>query len=245
MCSLSIKQKCGGGRGLKLHGVRSAEWELRLHVILKAYPLGLYHPVTRYKLPVLPGKHPGLKSPLKRALGVLAKLDKYRHKEWGAAGKDGATPASGEDGPPSGDTTRILDAISLCQTTLTSKIEEVKVDISLIHQDIHKLRERVSKTERRWKTTSRHYRSPPNGSSTNSMLSLPSRTTWKQRWASVLTGFSNKVWVGCTHWLSKSVFVGCTHWGFEVSVLTGSSTKFEVRVLTGSPTVCCGCTFPR
>lgn len=48
-----------------------------------------------------------------------------------------------------GDTARILEAVSLCQTTLTSKIGEVKIDISLIRQDIHKLRERVTETERR------------------------------------------------------------------------------------------------
>lgn len=48
-----------------------------------------------------------------------------------------------------GDTARVLEAISLCQTTLTSKIEEVKIDISLIRQDINKLRERVSETKRR------------------------------------------------------------------------------------------------
>lgn len=33
------------------------------------------------------------------------------------------------------------------QSTLSSKIEEVKVDISLIRQDVHKLKERVSKTK--------------------------------------------------------------------------------------------------
>lgn len=51
--------------------------------------------------------------------------------------------------PPTEDTARILEAVSLCQTTLTSKIEGVKIDISLICKDIHKLRERVSETERR------------------------------------------------------------------------------------------------
>lgn len=33
--------------------------------------------------------------------------------------------------------------------TITSRIEEVKVDISLIRQDMHKLRERVTKADRR------------------------------------------------------------------------------------------------
>lgn len=39
-------------------------------------------------------------------------------------------------------TAKVLEAISLCQSTLTSKIEEVKVDISLIRHDMTKLRER-------------------------------------------------------------------------------------------------------
>lgn len=43
----------------------------------------------------------------------------------------------------------MLEAIAICQSTLTPRIEEVKVDISLIRQDIHRLRERVSETERR------------------------------------------------------------------------------------------------
>lgn len=47
------------------------------------------------------------------------------------------------------DTTRVLEAISVCQATLTSKIEEVKVDISLIRQDMTKIRERVTETETR------------------------------------------------------------------------------------------------
>lgn len=87
-------------------------------------------------------------SPPKRNTGMLGKLDKYRHEERESASEDGAPPASGEEAPASGDTARILEAVSVCQTTLTSKIEEVKVDISLIRQDIHKLRERVSETER-------------------------------------------------------------------------------------------------
>lgn len=88
-------------------------------------------------------------SPPKRTPGALAKLDRFRHEERNAAGEDGAAPSATEEAPPTGDTARILEAVSLCQTTLTSKIEEVKIDISLIRQDIHKLRERVSETERR------------------------------------------------------------------------------------------------
>lgn len=51
-----------------------------------------------------------------------------------------------EDEPDTEDMTKVLEAISLCQSTLTLQIEEVKVDISLIRQDLHKLRERVSET---------------------------------------------------------------------------------------------------
>lgn len=58
--------------------------------------------------------------------------------------EDGIAPTPGVEDPPSGDTARILEAITLCQTTLSSKIEKVEIDISLIHQDIHKLRERVT-----------------------------------------------------------------------------------------------------
>lgn len=54
-----------------------------------------------------------------------------------------------EEESPTGDTARVLEAISLCQCTLTAKIEEVKVDISLIRQDIHKLKERVSENKHR------------------------------------------------------------------------------------------------
>lgn len=64
-------------------------------------------------------------------------------------GEDGAAPSAVEEAPLSGDTARILEAVSLWQMTLTCKIEEVKVVISLISQDIYKLRESVTETERR------------------------------------------------------------------------------------------------
>lgn len=43
----------------------------------------------------------------------------------------------------------MLEAISDCKSTLTSKIEEVKIDVSLICQDLQKLRDRVTETEAR------------------------------------------------------------------------------------------------
>lgn len=86
--------------------------------------MGLNHPTFWYTAPALPREPPGLMSPPERALGALAKLDPYRNDRRDTAEEDGAAPASGEEGPPSGDTARILDAVSLCQTTLTSKIGE-------------------------------------------------------------------------------------------------------------------------
>lgn len=44
---------------------------------------------------------------------------------------------------------KVLKAISHCQSTLTTKIEEVKVDISLIQQHLQKLRERVKQLQTR------------------------------------------------------------------------------------------------
>lgn len=43
----------------------------------------------------------------------------------------------------------MLEAISDCKSTLTGKIEEVKIDVSLIRQDLQKFRERVTATEHR------------------------------------------------------------------------------------------------
>lgn len=68
-------------------------------------------------------------SPPKRS-GAFAKLDKHHHEE---------RDLGEENDQPSGDTARVLEAIALCQ---------VKVDISLIRQDIHKFHEQVSETER-------------------------------------------------------------------------------------------------
>lgn len=87
-------------------------------------------------------------SPPKK-VSAIAKLGKYRNEEREPRDEDGAPPLQGEEEQASGDTARVLEAIAVCQSTLTSRIEEVKVDISLIRQDIHKLRDRVSETERR------------------------------------------------------------------------------------------------
>lgn len=42
---------------------------------------------------------------------------------------------------------KVLDAIATLQGTLTAKIDEVKIDISLLIQDLSKLKDRVTETE--------------------------------------------------------------------------------------------------
>lgn len=106
--------------------------------------MGLNHPVIQHKLSASLGEDTMSLSPPKRAQGAIAK---YRLDDPGPVGEDGPASSSGEEVPPSGDTARILNAISLCQATLMSRIEELKVDISLIRQDLHRLRERVNETE--------------------------------------------------------------------------------------------------
>lgn len=91
-------------------------------------------------------------SPPKRTNTASLSLERYRRTERDAEGQDGAAPAEHAASPtvqePDG-TTKVLEAISLCQSTLTTKIEEVKVDISLIRHDMTKLRERVTEAETR------------------------------------------------------------------------------------------------
>lgn len=74
---------------------------------------------------------------------TIAKLNKYWLKEKGRPGENGA------DAPPSSDLAaedraQVLEAISGCKSTLTCKI-----DVSLIRQDLQKLRDRVTETETR------------------------------------------------------------------------------------------------
>lgn len=70
-------------------------------------------------------------SPPNSISGAIAKLDKYHHEQRDSVEEDGATPLL-EDEPAAGDTAKVLEAISIYQTTLTSKIEVVKVNVSLI-----------------------------------------------------------------------------------------------------------------
>lgn len=84
-------------------------------------------------------------SPPKKATESTAKLAKYRHtdKEANGAGSPSST------NPVVEDTARVLEAISDCKSTLKCKIEEVKIDVSLIRQDLQKFRDRVTETETR------------------------------------------------------------------------------------------------
>lgn len=91
-------------------------------------------------------------SPPKRNTVASSSLDRYRRTERDHERQDGASPpehAAPQADQGTADTAKVLEAISLCQSTLTTKLEEVKVDISLIRQDMTKLRERVTETETR------------------------------------------------------------------------------------------------
>lgn len=91
-------------------------------------------------------------SPPKRNNTASSPLYRYRRTERDHEGQDGASsPAhtAPHTEHEAADTAKVLEAISLCQSTLTTKLEEVKVDISLIRQDMTKLRERVTETETR------------------------------------------------------------------------------------------------
>lgn len=62
--------------------------------------------------------------------------------------EDGADTCVGPE-PQTTDTAKVLDAIAALQGTLTAKIDEVKIDISLIRQDFSKLKDRVTEAETR------------------------------------------------------------------------------------------------
>lgn len=85
-------------------------------------------------------------SPSKRNTSAAQSLEKYRRQDRDPPGKMVPPPFSE---PVTPETAKILEAISTCQVTLTFKIEEVKGDISLIRQYMHKLRVGVTETETR------------------------------------------------------------------------------------------------
>lgn len=84
-------------------------------------------------------------SPSKVQKTAAAKLDQYRRQDREETEEDGGAAKAGEE-RIAGDTDKLLEAITFCRTSLTTQIEDVKVDIS-IRQDLQKLRDRVKTTE--------------------------------------------------------------------------------------------------
>lgn len=99
------------GCGLELHGVGSADWELRLSKILLTDQGGSHSP----KPPAinlhqsLLSTSPAFMTPPKWVSRAIAKLNKYCHKERDPAKEDGIAPCPELEEPATGDT-----AISLC-----------------------------------------------------------------------------------------------------------------------------------
>ncbi|XP_073453831.1 uncharacterized protein [Aquarana catesbeiana] len=90
----------------------------------------------------------GEMSPPKKTTGAADKLSQYRRQEKEMQTEDGA--GSGTDPDPHADgTVKVLDAIAALQGTLTAKIDEVKIDISLLRQDLSRVRDRVTEVETR------------------------------------------------------------------------------------------------
>lgn len=87
-------------------------------------------------------------SPTKKTTATADKLAKYHHDGEEGQAKDGAAMSPSDD-HQSTETAKVLDAIAALQTTLTTKIDEVKIDISLLRQDLSKVKDRVTETETR------------------------------------------------------------------------------------------------
>lgn len=95
----------------------------------------------------------------KRPHDVREKLDKFRNptctdKRQSPPRESLPVDSTPADSPPSDnatnpDTAKVLAAIAESRTYLTNRIDEVKVDISLIRHDMQKLRDRVTDTETR------------------------------------------------------------------------------------------------
>lgn len=89
---------------------------------------------------------------------VVDKLDKFRRLDApvSAPQKSAHPESSGPSTPDRSDinpdTQMVLEAIHACQTSLTTRIEEIKVDISLLRQDAQRTRERVTEVENRVST---------------------------------------------------------------------------------------------
>lgn len=117
------------------------------------------NPVTRWILgpadnildldsPLTAPQTPAIMSLTKAQKASAAKLKQFHQLYRWEPEEDGdAVKTGGEQ--MKGDTDRLLEVITFCQTLLTAQIEEVKVNISLIRQDFQKLRDRVKTAETR------------------------------------------------------------------------------------------------
>lgn len=83
----------------------------------------------------------------KKVPDSIFKLHNFRCQDKEASGED--CSASAETDPTGTGNAKVLEAIASYQTTLTLKIEKVKVDMSLISQDFQKMRDRVREAENR------------------------------------------------------------------------------------------------
>lgn len=100
--------------------------------------------------------------PLRKAADTADKLDKYRHQDGQAPAQDGGSPSPSSTACTA-DKSVILDGITACQTSLTTRIEKMKVDTSLLSQDLQQLQDRVGELEHSlgWvEATLPHCRSP-------------------------------------------------------------------------------------
>lgn len=87
--------------------------------------------------------------PPKRNTAASSSLDRYRQQDRDHE-EQGGDPAASATEHAAADTAKVLEAIFTCQSTLTCKVEEIKVDISLIRKDMSKLRDRFKETEARF-----------------------------------------------------------------------------------------------
>lgn len=94
------------------------------------------------------GNKPALMSPPKITTDAVDKLARYRHQEGGRTDQDGANMCSTAE-PQGADTVKVLEAIAALQGTFTTKFIEVKIDISLLKQDLSKVKDWVTEAETR------------------------------------------------------------------------------------------------
>lgn len=78
----------------------------------------------------------------------MDKWKKYHHQEKDQQAKDGAKICP-DTKQHKADTTKVQNAIATLQGTLTAKIDKVKIDISLLRQDLSELKDRVTEAETR------------------------------------------------------------------------------------------------